>query len=156
VQLALSEQKRGTVLILVDRIEHGEYLQSHIADSQFICGELKKKEREEIIDNIRNGSLSVVIATKLFDEGVDFPSMHTLILAAGGRSGIKMIQRTGRVLRLFQGKDRATIYDFIDRTKYLFSHSKRRVNILKKEPMFNIVSNPLEKPMGGEQRAKTK
>jgi superfamily II DNA or RNA helicase len=37
------------------------------------------------------------------------------VLAAGGRSSGKIIQRAGRVMRPFPGKQKGIVYDFVDR-----------------------------------------
>lgn len=68
-----------------------------------------------------------MIATSLADEGLDVPRANILILAGGGRSGARIEQRTGRVLRTFHGKSRGVIYDFFDTQHYyLLAQSKRR------------------------------
>ncbi len=56
-----------------------------------------------------------MIATSSADEGMDVPRASRLILATVGRSASKLEQRTGRVLRPFDGKDRSIIYDYADR-----------------------------------------
>lgn len=132
VDIANTELTNGTILILVSRLEHGEILNNMIKGSTFIHGKLSKKKRKEIIDNISNGNIKVVIASTIFDEGIDLPNLQTLILAGGGKSTIKVVQRTGRLLRLFPDKKKAKIYDFIDRTKWLFGHYGKRRRILEK------------------------
>lgn len=124
--------KSKDVLILVDRIEHGELLLEalQVIDSDVIFLNGQCKDRSDLDHNI-------IIATSIFDLGIDIPRLETLILAGGGKSTIKTIQRMGRVLRLFKGKDKAIIHDFNDRAKWLDKHSKERRSIF--EENFNVI-----------------
>ena len=47
------------------------------------------------------------------DEGVNIPSIKTAFILASSTNSKEYIQRRGRVLRKFEGKDFAEIYDFI-------------------------------------------
>ena len=121
------------ILILVSQIEHGAILFNKLKgnnlESRFLNGS------SEVIDRLISKEDKVIIATSIFDEGVDVPDFDLLILAAGGKSSIKVTQRIGRILRMKPGKH-AIIYDFIDNSRYLIKHYKRRREILAKD--FNI------------------
>lgn len=109
------------ILILVNQIEHGEYLHdalSHVG-AVFIYSKTKKKDL----------TADIIIATSILDEGIDLPDREVIILAGGGKSSIKVLQRIGRVLRTHPSKKIATIVDFKDRAKYLFKHYKKRMEI---------------------------
>lgn len=119
----------GKTLILVSRIEHGEALFSILKinnhDVVFLSGEHTKLEREDT-------DHAVIIATSIYEEGVDLPQLNTLIVATGGKSDIKTIQRVGRLLRPSTGKTGAVIYDFIDKGKFVYLHAKSRMKLLSK------------------------
>jgi len=123
------------ILILVDRIDHGESLFKMLSalDTVFLHGTSKLEERADIDHDI-------IIATSIFDLGVDIPSLNVLILAGGGKSAIKVIQRMGRVLRLFEGKGKAVIHDFIDRSKWLMEHSAQRMLVFQEN--FKVTEVP--------------
>ena len=57
--------------------------------------------------------LQALVAIKCLDEGVNIPSIKTAFILASTTNPKEYIQRRGRVLRKFPGKDFATIYDFI-------------------------------------------
>lgn len=57
--------------------------------------------------------LQALIAIKCLDEGVNIPSIKTAFILASSRNPKEYIQRRGRVLRKYPGKDYAEIYDFI-------------------------------------------
>ena len=57
--------------------------------------------------------LQALVAIKCLDEGVNIPSIKTAFILASSTNPKEYIQRRGRVLRKFPGKNRAEIYDFI-------------------------------------------
>jgi superfamily II DNA or RNA helicase len=117
VYIAKQEVQRGqTVIVLVGSINHGEILADEIGPSAAcIHSKLPTKYRRELIENLKDGTLRCAVATSLLDEGADFPRASVLILAAGGRSSTKTIQRAGRVMRPYEGKTCGIVYDFADR-----------------------------------------
>ncbi len=124
----------GVVLILVERIEHGRLLQTQIPNARFFSGDLSGDERLHALEQMRTGQLRIVIATPIFDEGVDVPSIDTLILAGGGLSPIKLMQRLGRGMRHKAGANVLHVVDFIDDTnQYLMAHSIQRTLLYEQE-----------------------
>lgn len=69
-------------------------------------------EREYLLDNFDKGNYHVLVAIKCLDEGVDVPSTRNAILMCSSGNPKEYIQRRGRVLRRFPGKEKAVIYDF--------------------------------------------
>lgn len=124
----------GVVLVLVTRIEHGNILEDLIDGAVFVNGSDASDKRKRVLDEMRSGKGGVYIATQIFDEGVDVPSVDTVIIAAGGKSHIKLLQRIGRGIRAKEGENILHVHDFIDDTnKYLLSHSDERISIYGQE-----------------------
>lgn len=72
------------------------------------------KERELIKKQFaENSPYQAIVAIKCLDEGVNIPSIKTAFILASSTNPKEYIQRRGRVLRKFKGKDFAVIYDFI-------------------------------------------
>lgn len=129
----------GQTLILIKRIDHGEALKELIPDSVFLSGENTSNERDEVVEKFEKGEDFTLIASTIFDEGVDIKNVNNVIIAAGGASYIKILQRIGRGMRKMVNKHRVDIYDFYDKTnKILVRHSKERVDIARKEGFTNI------------------
>lgn len=57
--------------------------------------------------------LQALIAIRCLDEGVNIPSIKTAFILASSTNPKEYVQRRGRVLRTYEGKDFARIYDFI-------------------------------------------
>lgn len=128
-------------LILVKQIKHGKILEDLIPESIFVHGGTGKKKRAAHLDKMREGGPQITIASVIFDEGIDVRPLNTLILAGGGKSPTRALQRIGRILRPNEGKKDAIAVDFMDNCKYMQSHSKKRLSIYKTEEEFDIVGD---------------
>lgn len=128
------------VLVIVKLLEHGRRLREWIGRGTiFVHGSVDTERRKEIRREFRNGDIRCLIATKIYDEGVDLPDMDVLVLAGGGKSQVQALQRVGRALRKAPGKDRAIIVDFMDtHHRMLRAHSERRLHMYNAEPEFEI------------------
>lgn len=72
------------------------------------------RERAQIRSAFAEGDvLQALVAIKCLDEGVNIPSIKTAFILASSTNPKEYIQRRGRVLRKFPGKEYAVIYDFI-------------------------------------------
>ena len=72
------------------------------------------EEREIIKKEFADAKhLQVLIAIRCLDEGVNIPSIKTAFILASSTNPKEYVQRRGRVLRIYEGKDFARIYDFI-------------------------------------------
>jgi superfamily II DNA or RNA helicase len=124
----------GRTLINVEWKDHGQALHERIPGSIWVCGEDKRKIREEIVEKLRTAPNDcVVIATKIFGTGLDI-YIHQLVNAGGGQGEIKVKQLYGRGVRKSEDKFELNYYDFIHvMNKHLKRHSKRRIKHMKSE-----------------------
>jgi superfamily II DNA or RNA helicase len=65
----------------------------------YLTSEMKKADREAVIERFRIGDIKLIAAPQLMDEGVDIPTADLAIIIAASRTKRQMIQRMGRVLR---------------------------------------------------------
>ncbi|NMC85964.1 MAG: DEAD/DEAH box helicase family protein [Anaerolineaceae bacterium] len=70
-------------------------------------------ERRELLENFAKGNYQALVAMKCLDEGVDVPSTKTAYFLASSSNPREFIQRRGRILRKFPGKEFSTIHDLI-------------------------------------------
>ena len=85
-----------------------------------------------------------IIGTTLLDEGVDVPAAGAGIMAGGGKSSTRALQRVGRLIRpdpKDPNKEIAYIEEFFDDTKWLNHHAKARRKIYETERLFQISDN---------------
>jgi superfamily II DNA or RNA helicase len=148
---------RGRTMLTIDKIEelpkpcfvlckqiaHATILEHEANRRGIKCAMLQgiddQNERQRIINEVKKGNLEAVICTTIFDEGFDFPALKSIILAGGGKSEVKAIQRIGRGLRKASGKSKIVVVDFNDTTsRILRKHSEERHRIWK-EQGFNFL-----------------
>ena len=75
--------------------------------------EIGMNEREFLIDKFDKGNLKALVAIKCLDEGVDVPSADKVIIMSSSTNPMEYVQRRGRVLRKYEGKEVATIFDMV-------------------------------------------
>lgn len=72
------------------------------------------QEREIIKSEFEKGeNLQAIVAIKCLDEGLNIPAIKTAFILASTTNPMEYIQRRGRILRLYKGKEYAEIYDFV-------------------------------------------
>jgi len=133
--LVQEEAKLGhTVLINITNLEHGDYISDKLTDAgidhEFVEGMTDGQAREEIKKLLNDGHIQCVISSKAWREGVNIPTLNTVINAAGGKSEIGTLQFIGRGLRKTEDKDVVTIIDLFDPSHpYLISHFGERISL---------------------------
>lgn len=149
-------KKGHRVLVLARQIKHLKLMRDMMAEGvdgewedikdmdsstikyKLVTGAVNKKEREKIINETRNGEIECLFASTIADEGLDCPPISAVVLAGGGKSATKALQRVGRALRPYQDKQKAVIIDFYDQGKYFKKHTERRIELFSREPAFRI------------------
>ena len=67
--------------------------------------------RQDLMEQFAAGEIQVLVAIRCLDEGVDVPATRTAFMLASSTNPRQFIQRRGRLLRLYEGKRRAEIFD---------------------------------------------
>jgi superfamily II DNA or RNA helicase len=101
------------VLGLTQYVAHAQALAQAIPRAQAVDGRDNTKVRPAL-EALEAGQLGCVVGTSVVGEGVDVPAADALIYAAGGKSKVKVVQDTFRVLTASRGKDVGIIIDCAD------------------------------------------
>ena len=146
---------RKTITKFYDRIK---IKSENGIECKMIGSEMKRKEREKIMKWFENNDSGVKIISNvnIFAEGVNIPNIDAVLFADIKKSQIDIIQKIGRGLRIFPGKDKLKIilpiFD-IDKDKYrplieiianlaeIFVSEKERQSSGKKKRMMDIIKN---------------
>jgi superfamily II DNA or RNA helicase len=72
-----------------------------------------KSERDYLIEQFSIGTFHALVSMKCLDEGVDVPPARVAIILDNSGNPREYIQRRGRVLRKYPGKERAIIHDIV-------------------------------------------
>jgi superfamily II DNA or RNA helicase len=114
------DEKRYPI-ILTERREHIELLEKELmpyVKVYKLYGGLKKKEREMILEELKNlpeDESRVIIATsKYVGEGFDYPILDTLFLTLPISWSGRVKQYAGRLHRDYHAKKEVRIYDYLD------------------------------------------
>lgn len=134
--------KKYTPLVLFKQIKHGEILFEKFQETNIKCAMLygndSLEKRNEIKEKLINKEINLILASTIFDIGLDLPELNALVLCSGGKSSIRALQRIGRVIRAFPGKKYAAVVDFYDQVKFLKKHSLTRHKIYSAEDGFKV------------------
>ncbi|WP_053976588.1 DEAD/DEAH box helicase family protein [Mangrovimonas xylaniphaga] len=87
--------------------------------------------RNQILEQFKTNKLDALLAMKCLDEGVDIPQTKYAIFCSSTGNPRQYVQRRGRVLRRFSGKDHAIIYDLI--VKPIINHTDTDEKLTKIE-----------------------
>jgi len=132
--------KQGKQTIVLVRLkEHGELLQRLIPDAIYLNGSDKKSYVEAVKRSFNAKKIRCMIATSIFGEGQNIPSIDCFANARFQKTEIQTMQGIGRALRKIDGKDKAEVLDiFIVGQKNLEDHSIERLRSYRKEKAFRI------------------
>ncbi len=138
--------------------EYANLLDSLGLDYYTYMGDMSKKDRAVVLGNFEMGVKKILLAIKCLDEGIDIPICDSAVFVSSSSSEREFIQRRGRVLRKYPGKNRAYIYDFftippydkydnyeVKIAKELVEKEYRRINIISNDAINGIsVKNQLD------------
>ena len=126
-----SELRLGrTTLVMVTQTDHGRNLNVLIPGSYFLYGETEGAIRDSIKEKFKNKKVGCVIASTIWKEGVNIPSLDTVVNASGGKDEKGVMQVVGRGLRITNDKDEVLIVDIFNPSHpYLVSHFGERISL---------------------------
>jgi superfamily II DNA or RNA helicase len=148
-QFAEAFQEEGKpVMIIVDRIEHGNILQEMIKNSVFVPGSDKGEDdpddqeqdyRRRMLDACEKNEI-ILIGTQWLNTGIDAPAISVLVMAGSTQASATVLQTVGRVIRSHKesGKTEAVVIDFMDSDKHMRKHSLARKRVYESEPGFDL------------------
>ena len=66
-----------------------------------------------LVNAFNKGHISTLVAIRCLDEGINIPSIKSAVILSSNDDYREFVQRRGRILRLFEGKEKADIYDVL-------------------------------------------
>ncbi len=121
----LERHRGGRVLVFTpDNASTYEVAREHFV-MPLTC-DIKRKEREEVLERFRRGELRALVSSRVLNEGLDVPDADVAIIVGGALGLREHVQRVGRLLRPAPGK-RATVYELVaSGTSETWSSLRRR------------------------------
>lgn len=130
---------------MVGSIDHS------ILVNQFVSG---MPERDQVLNQFRDGKIQVIASMKCLDEGVDIPRAEHAIFCSSTGNPRQFIQRRGRILRKHPDKFKAVIHDLIvvpdfsalgpDSETYTLERALVRKELERVMYFASLSNNPLE------------
>lgn len=106
-------------------------------EAVFVYGKTDGDIIKESLSDLREGKIKILTTTVIMDTGIDVPAISCLVIANGGKSFVKTIQRIGRGLRIKEDGSALEVVDVLDSTNpYLLAHSKKRLKFYEEEKLF--------------------
>ena len=108
----LRQHRDDKVLIFSDIVSFCE----KIAKSFFIpciTHRTIKEERQWILEYYKRSKNAKLVVSKILDEGIDIPDAKIGIIVVGSGKSRQFIQRLGRIVRQYPGKDKAVLYELV-------------------------------------------
>jgi superfamily II DNA or RNA helicase len=106
------------ILVLSDRVDHciemAKMLRSKGIEAEPLVGRMTKKQRQEVLERADKREIQVVCATTVADEGLDLPSLDTVVLTTPTKALGRIQQRIGRVMRPHPLKKDPIVIDCVD------------------------------------------
>ena len=126
------ELKQTRTLAFCISQKHADFMAEHFVKQGIKAVSVHSESairRNDALSQLEAGTIEVVFSVDLFNEGVDLPSIDTVLMLRPTESKIIFMQQLGRGLRRCEGKDKLIIVDFIGNHQSFFN---------KPEALFNI------------------
>lgn len=115
----------GNILILFQFVEkHGKVLEPMLSSLEnkevhFVHGGVKTETREDIRRIVEKSDNAAILASYgTFSTGINIKKLDYIIFASPSKSKIRNLQSIGRVLRIGNGKTKATLFDIVDNLQW--------------------------------------
>jgi superfamily II DNA or RNA helicase len=93
--------------------------------SKAVWADTPDDERAQALRDLAAGRTRVVFSVDLFNEGVDVPTVNSLLMLRPTESPLLFLQQLGRGLRKAQGKSLCTVLDFVGQHRKEFRYDRR-------------------------------
>ena len=129
--------QKHSIILLSDRVEHLSTVYDliyHKEDAVILHGKVKKADREQALEQMRNKEKRILLATyQLAKEGLDVPCLDRLLLATPVKDYAIVVQSVGRIARVCEGKGEPVVYDYVDDIGFLQGMWKKRCTSYRKD-----------------------
>lgn len=95
---------------------HADYMASYFREQGVATAAVyatSPLSRGEALEQLKSGQLQVLFSVDLFNEGVDLPTIDTVMMLRPTESKILFLQQLGRGLRRAEAKEKLVVLDFV-------------------------------------------
>lgn len=102
-----------------------DYMNARGVPSKSLDADTPDGERKAAKTQLESGEIKILFVVDLFNEGVDIPSVNTVLFLRPTNSLTVFLQQLGRGLRLAPNKDCLTVLDFIAQSNRNYDFAQR-------------------------------
>jgi superfamily II DNA or RNA helicase/HKD family nuclease len=125
----VAEPRRMRALGFCVSVAHAEYMARKFTEaglaSAAVVGDTPGDARNLAIARLEKGELQALFTVDLFNEGVDIPTVDTILFLRPTESAAVFLQQLGRGLRRHEEKPCLTVLDFIGNARREFRFDRR-------------------------------
>lgn len=129
LRLHVDDIKRIRCLGFCVSVAHARFMERVFRDAgvnaKAIWGDSTEEERAQALRDLAGGAIQVLFSVDLFNEGVDVPTVDTLLLLRPTDSPTLFLQQLGRGLRRAPNKVACTVLDFVGTHRKEFRMDRR-------------------------------
>ena len=129
VERRVADPRRMRALGFCVSVEHARFMAERFGEagiaSEAVVGETPSEDREAAVRRLESGDLQALFTVDLFNEGVDIPTLDTVLFLRPTESATVFLQQLGRGLRLHREKPCLTVLDFIGNARREFRFDRR-------------------------------
>lgn len=142
-----SDARRSRALVFCVSVAHAEFMADWLnragLPAACVVGTTAADERRRAPQRLAQGELCALVTVDLYNEGVDLPTVDTLLLLRPTQSPVLFQQQIGRGLRLAPGKDSCLVLDFVGQhcTEFRFDRLLSTLTGLSRRELLAGVEN---------------
>lgn len=125
--------------------EHARYMAETFIEKGLKADYLTsdRDDREHLNKRLTKGEINYLFVVDIFNEGIDIPSVDTVLFLRPTESLTVFLQQLGRGLRLYPGKELLMVFDFVAQLnqKYDFTSRFRSLMVRKDKSVVEQVKN---------------
>ncbi len=113
----VTDPGRMRALAFASTVQHAHFVAERLRRAGIstvaLDGTTPKETRRQAMQDLHEGTVQALVTVDLFTEGIDVPSVDTVLLMRPTESVTVFLQQLGRGLRRDEGKDVLTVLDFV-------------------------------------------
>ena len=127
-------RKQTRTIAFCSTVRQANFLSHYFAQSGYrsiaLSGTTPRNERMNARKQLESGKIDIIFTVDLFNEGVDIPTVDTLLFVRPTESIAVFTQQIGRGLRLAEGKSHCVIIDLIGN----YRNADTKLSVFTPEP----------------------
>ncbi len=139
--------RQSKALVFCVSVAHAEFMARRFNEAGLpalcVTGETPRTEQLRAPHRLASGEVCALVTVDLYNEGVDIPSVDTLLLLRPTQSALLFQQQIGRGLRLAPGKASCLVLDFVGqyRNDFRFDHLYGGITGLTRNALIDAVEH---------------